>query len=372
MNNIEHNTLLSYPVFRIIDKTIVWKNKSLPIKTLIISGVIVILIICGAYLDKSIILEGDNIGLIEHPVIWALIILQCLLPFYLKEAVSLLNNFLKSNENIALGFDLSRYRRVFENSISRKTNISRFIYTLFVTIGFISFAWNSYQNQLPEKFLGFDFWDSINHPFGYWITRLYKAYTWILFFPACLHIQFSIVVTSFKVLKSVQKQKSFILKPYHQDRYGGGGEIIKVVIKPFIPVLILASISTLGVFFIHQKLGITPIASLFGLSILFIITYLLPAFQLNSLIKSEKKTKLIEISQKQDEIYSSIIDAKDSIQISQKVELLDSLKSVSQQIKSISNWPHLGLFIKLITLTNITTVISIAKSITPFISNVLK
>jgi hypothetical protein len=264
---------------------------------------------------------------------------------------------------------MSEYITVFKKGTLRQTNLSKFSYSFLTLVGLVCFTWNSFQNQSPIKFLGFDFWDSSNHQFGYWLTRGYKLYLWVFFLPAIIHIHISILSVLYKLLKDAEKSNFFVLRPYNQDEHAGVGVIIKIAINPSLPILILGSLSVLGAFFIHGQIGVTPVIGLCILSLLFLLVYLIPAIQLRKIIKSEKKNQLSEIAEKQNSIYFTLISKEKSKVEPEDLEKLNSLTIIYEQVKSISTWPYWKSMLKVIGFINIPLLISLGKTLWPFIKS---
>jgi hypothetical protein len=362
--------LYHYPVFSFTKKIDFIFRKSVIRQSLFVWIFTIIAIIGASALDHTFVLGGKDVGLFEHPTIWMFLLIQILIPVVFKNAVGKLFDFFKypgiidSNKR-----DLSIYSSVFVNHVSRKTNFSKIIYALSITIGFICLVWNSFQNQAPYKFLGFDFWDSFNHPYGYWITRLYKVYLWVLLFPAAIHIQISILFVLYKLLKDAVKDKLITLKPYNRDEYAGIGNVIKIAIAPPIPILIVATLSVLSAFLIHGGSGATPIIGSTILSLLFLAIYLIPAIQLRKIINSEKKRQLDEIAETQNTLYYTLVKNDNPHDVFENLETLNALTPVYKKIKSISSWPYLKLFLKIVAFINIPGIISICKSIWPLVKH---
>lgn len=278
----------AYPIFRFNKLVRVFKTHP-ERQSLLFTTVILVLIILASLIDHTFLLPGVDIGLFEHPTIWTFLIIQAILPFVFKKAVVNLFDFLKGTDIVNPGTDLSKYVTIFKKHVSRQTNSGRIAYLLLITFGLGCFAWNSFQNQAPYQFVGFDFWDSINHVFGYGITRVYKFYLWVFFFPSIIHMHISLLLTLHKLLKDAMKEHFWALKPFHQDEYGGVGKIIRIAIDPCIPVLLIASLSVFSVLLIHRQLSVTPVVGICVLSALFVFVYLIPAITLRKIIQSEKK-----------------------------------------------------------------------------------
>lgn len=361
---------ICYPVFKGINQIIFFSKKNIAYKSLFITFFLLSLIVLSSFLDHSLILPGRDIGLIEHPVIWSFIIIQAVIPFSVNSAVTELSNFFSEKEIINSEVDLSYYVSLLHKQVSRNTNLSRVLYFLLVITGFICFVWNSYQNQLPFKFLGCDFWDSIIHTWGYWITRVYKLFLWGVFFPSVIHIQLSILIVLNKLLKNAIAENFFKLNPYHQDDHGGFGKLIKIIINPFIPILVIASVAVLCVLLKHGRLDITSIIGLCILSFLFIVIYFVPALALRRVIKFEKKRQLGEITHTQNGIFYSLLKNNISTNIHEKIETLNGLDPISKQIKDISNWPYLSMIVKIIGIVNTPVLIDMGKKVLPILNSI--
>src|SRR6266853_828872 len=61
------------------------------------ASVSAVAMLIGSILDGTLILQGRNIGLLQHPVIWAFIVLQVALPLALRHS---LNKVFKAYTNL--------------------------------------------------------------------------------------------------------------------------------------------------------------------------------------------------------------------------------------------------------------------------------
>ena len=370
MSSEQTNTVFyNYPVFRLGRRLSFILSKSVNSQSCFMAVLFTVLFLTGSLIDQTLIMKGRDIGLLEHPTTWAFLIIQIIAPIFLNKGVEKLFTFLKKNDIIYSKKELSGYLSLFTKHTSRQANFGKFCYTFLTLVGIICFAWNSFQNQNPLRFLGFDFWDSFNHPFGYWVTRIYKLYLWVFFLPAIIHIHISILFVLHKLLKDSTKENFFVLRPYNQDEHAGVGVIIKIAITPPIPILILGSLSVLGAFIIHGQTGITPLIGLCLVSLLLILIYLIPAIQLRRIIKSEKKRQLTEITEKQNELYFELVKDVKAKNETDILETLNSLTTVFDQVKSISIWPYWKSMLKIVGIINIPVIISIGKSLWPVIKS---
>ena len=161
-----------YPVFRLGRKLAFFFRKSVTTQSCFMALLSILLFLSCSGIDHTWLMNGKNTGLLEHPTIWAFFIIQIISPVFLKKAIERLFTFLKENDIIDSKKELSGYLTLFNRQTSRQMNFSRFSFVFLSFIGLICFAWNSFQNQAPLKFQGFDFWDSFNHPFVYWLSRI--------------------------------------------------------------------------------------------------------------------------------------------------------------------------------------------------------
>lgn len=375
MTITEENLLSNYPAFNYLS----WMKKlnihSIPVRNLIVTLFFVGLIVLASYVDHSFYLGEPNIGLLQHPAIWFFFLIQAIVPFALSKSINrFLNMYNWKHSIIKHSFfeeDFKSETKLLLQKSLHKKSLSRLWFVLLFTFGFISFAWNSYQNQSPVELVGFDFWDSYTYPFGYWSTRIYKFYIWCIFFPSVIHLYCSLVLQILNVLKRSYKSNMLVLEPYHYDENGGVSIFMKNIITPIIPVLFTTSLLSLSVYLIHQKFDFTSISSLVIVTIIFLILYLIPAYKIGKIIRDNKERQLSEIAKKQKKILKKIIDQDDSSQTKNDFELITTFEKITHQIKSIPNWPNYKFIGKILTIAySPSIVISIVKIALPMIGKV--
>ena len=317
----------------------------------------------SSFIDNSFFLNSPNIGLFQHPSIWTFFLIQALVPFSLQQSTKRFlrmphwKNSIIHKKYFDQQFD--KETKIFINDIKRKTLISKSIFISLFTFGLISFIWNTYQNQAPIKFLGFDFWDSYNYPFGYWATRVYKFYIWCLFLPSVIHAYLFVIIRTLSVLNKSYSLKLLSVEPYHFDNNGGVSVFLKNIVNPTIPVLFITSLLSIFVFVIHEKFDLTSIASLIIASCFLLIFYFIPAIKIRKIIKKDKQRQLAEIAQKQKKILNEIITIESSDEMKNKFELISTLQEISNKIKSVPNWPNHKFILKILTIAYSPTVFNV-------------
>jgi hypothetical protein len=239
----------------------------------------------------------------------------------------------------------------------RESNTSVVLFNIMIILGLIAFIWNTLQNQLPYKFLGFDFWDSFNYQWGYWVTRIYKFYLWVLLLPSLAHIQVGIMLTIRKLIIKANMQNEVILEPYHKDSNGGAKAFIDTIIHSIAPILFFVGMHNIIVINIHKQIDYTTVLGLLFASLIFLSFYLIPAFYLKEIIVSEKDKFLNEISHLQNSLLE--IAFKNNSNIKVNIDAITSLTKISKKIKSIPNWPQFTYISKLLSLAISPTILNI-------------
>lgn len=373
---IEINEIFSkYWIFRITNWMKLIKISSILKQYYICSIACVLLIISVGFVDNSFFIEGSGLGLLEHPSIWFFILLQFILPYtIIKISQKILdkNNF--KHSIIEDTFFIDDYQKVVNNFlkyISLKTVYSKIIFSNLTAIGIICFAWNSFQNQNPIKFLGFDFWDSSNYLYGYFISRFYKFYLWVGLLPVLSHIIIGFLLIIIKMIKSAKELNLIKLKPYHEDGAGGSKIYVDVIIKPLIMPIMCIIILSFVVILIHQKLDITVIINLNFIALLFVLLYLIPMLTLRKVVNDEKNSQLRKINLYQNEILQELLENKKTEKYRKEhFELLNELNSLLYKIKSISTTPSLRYAFKIIAVINSPILLNlIQKYLIPLVFN---
>jgi hypothetical protein len=338
-------------------------NVSFYCQCILIAAFAAISILIGSILDGTLILEGRNIGLLEHPGIWVFIGLQVALPISIRHS---LKKLLKSRPKI---LEITKLTGRFSDLvISRilaflrlETKESRGIATIIYGIGIAVFVWNTYQNQLPGIIVPYDFWDSKTFFWGFWICRIYKFYLYVWLFPYLVFIHVAIIMVVLRFIRQARLSGQLKLLPFHPDGLGGLGFVPNLVTTPIIITLLMGSISTAAAFEVHRATDVTP---LIGLILLLGWTggaYIVPTLFLRSDIVALKKSVIEKLRKLQQEYYSEIIEDKNiNFETFRKGnEALDYFEKVSLRVQLISNYPHLRRFLQYVSLAITPSVISI-------------
>jgi hypothetical protein len=348
--------LSSYPAFAFLRWRHLPLNNSLPFWNTITVCCWAALLSVSSILDRTIWMPGRSTGFLEHPGILIFLLAQLYAPL---NAVRSLDHLLglrmlkdgPLSGNIAQQL-IQKRLSAFELSVLRDNASGRGLYRFLVLIGFGVFVWNSYQNQLPVRFLGFDFWDSVYHPFGYWTTRIYKFYLWVLLIPALGHLIILSVWTVRRFIVSTsQTGAAFTLEPYHEDGCGGIRILVDSILNPLVPVVVVTTSLSLAAFLVHEKLDVTTIGGFTLGGAFFLLIYLNPAITLRKLIRSEKRRQIKEIRKKQSDLYFVVrATHTPSQKASDAAQVITSLSEVCKHVSSLPNWPQFDRVVRLATL----------------------
>jgi hypothetical protein len=336
-------------------------------------------VVAGSVMDGSLILDGRNVGLFEHPGIWVFFGLQIALPLSIRHS---LKKLLRARKRIS---EITKSEVGFSEIVSKplleflhlQNKEGKFAAAIIYCTGLAAFVWNTYQNQLPGIVVPFDFWDSKNYFWGFWITRVYKFYllVWLLPYIAMVHI--SILSVTLRLIRRARLSGKLKLIPFHPDGFGGLGFMPSLVTIPIIVTLLMSSASTAAAFEVHRAADVTP---LMGLAVVIIsvgVAYIVPILFLRADITSMKRETIEKLRLLQQSYYSKIIDDQnlDFEKLSKGNEALDYFEKVCGKIQSISNYPHLGRLLRYAGLSLIPSVISVilkVYDIAPIIGPILK
>jgi hypothetical protein len=245
--------------------------------------------------------------------------------------------------------------------------------TVFYTAGLAAFVWNTYQNQLPGIIVPYDFWDSSNHPFGYWITRVYKAYLFVWLLPYASLIHAAVLSSALTIIRERRLAGTLKLQPFHPDAVGGLGYIPSLITTPIVVTLLVASLPLAGAFYIHRAFELTP---LMGATIVLagaIIAYAVPIFRLRTDIIALKRETVEKLRSLEQEYYSSVVEKRThefaSIRLGN--EALDYFDKLSSRVEAISNYPHLHRVLKYLGVTFTPSLLSFIWKAYPIFSPVI-
>jgi hypothetical protein len=312
------------------------------------------LFLIGSAIDGSLVLPGRNIGLLEHPGIWVFLILQVALPISLKYS---LKKLIRSGSRLReLAKTSDRFSQLvvvpLEKFLQLEDRESRLAATLIYGAGLVAFVWNTYQNSQPGVIVPYDFWDSKNFFFGFWLTRVYKLYLFVWLLPYIGLVHVAVLVVVLRIIRQARVSGRLKLIPFHHDGVTGLGFVPGLVTTPIIVTVLVSSFSTAAAFEVHRAADVTPIMGLVVIILATAIGYIIPIIVLRSDILVLKRDAIAKLRRLQQAYYSNIVDSSniDFEKVRNGNEALDYFEKVCARIHAISNYPHLKRLIGYMTL----------------------
>jgi hypothetical protein len=330
------------------------------IQCCIVTAIAVLAVVAGSAIDGSLFLPGRNIGLLEHPAIWAFFGIQIALPISLRYS---LKEFFKARKSLrAVGVLDGKHSTHLVAPIVRYLNLqdgsSKFVATILYGFGLVAFVWNSYQNQLPGIIVPYDFWDSKTYFCGYWITRVYKLYlfVWLLPYIALLHV--AILTVALRLIRVARLSGKLKLLPFHPDGVGGLGFFPRLVTRPLIVAVMFGTVPTAAAFYIHRAADVTPLMGLSTILLATGIAYFVPILALRADIVATKRAMVEKLRWLQQASFSHVFESQkpDFEMLKSGNESIDCFERLCAAIKNISNYPHLRRLVGLVTLAMTPTV----------------
>lgn len=260
------------------------------------------IVFCSSFLavglfEKNLILPQNGKGLLQHENIWMFLTLNFLLPI-------LISKFIKKAE---CDIDKSTYidlKKKFTDISHR--NFTIFLFNLFRVIGFIIFIFNSLQNANLINKLPFDFWDSINYPLCYVVSRVHKFYFFSHFIPTMLLYAYILIVSLSKLIESSgDKFISYPIKNYVELNV-----LCNLGLDILLTIVISFTAFCLIVYSIHNRFDITTITTIIisvGCSGITILMYMLLAKNYYVRISNYVKKNIKKIDTQLSEIHQYVL-----------------------------------------------------------------
>lgn len=339
-----HPDVLSrYPAFRYVAWLGRWKQLDPAKSNLVVTGIFLLLLLVAGWRDRSFILWGEPVGLLEHPGPLIYLVGQAVLPFAVRTSVRRLENLKETVPDALtdeyLTANLPQHHEFICDWVALRSTWSRVTYSVLTSVGIGIVAWNSYSNQRPLPEVGFEFWDSVSFTWGYAVTRIEKLYFWVLLIPCLFHLQILVVFRMSRLLMDAAKKHGLVLKPYHEDGAGGTRALIDTVLHQLMPTFFFASMLTFGTMAVHRKFDPTTVGALALTCVLFFLIYLAPAVALRNAIVLEKRRQLAEIGRQQQTLYVAIATGKPD---NDDVGLIVQLSEIAEHLRRLPHWPQLA------------------------------
>lgn len=306
---------------------------------------VAVAVVAAGVLDNTLLLRGRDVGVLEHPTIWTLVALQVILPLSLRRSLVRLVHARKTL--LAMAPARSSPGEVIIAPILHfvrlEGRIGRAAGAVFYSVGLAAFVWNTFQNQRPGIVLPYDFWDSVNHPYGFWFTRIYKLYLYAWFLPYLAMIHAAVLVVVLRTIRAGRLEDRLRLVPFHPDDAGGLGFVPPLVTTPVISAVLLSSMGVAAAFQVHRAMDVTPTMGLMVILGAAALAYGLPIAFLRTDIRALKRREIARLRDLEQSCYLRLLKNTEvsSIEARQRTDLLEYLEVLVGRIQSISTFPHL-------------------------------
>jgi hypothetical protein len=301
----------------------------------------------SSYFDDSLILGDAGYGFLEHPGIFGWFLIQLALPIsihrVLKKAFRSRQHYsqlLKPGKSLGIQKHLQAPLLQY---VGLQTSGSRQLYSTLFTIGFATFAWNTYQNLWPGRLAPLDFWDSINFPWGYFATRIFKFYIDALLLPSIIHIFAGIVWFHASFLRGLVQSRAIGISPFSADRCGGMAFLADLVLSPTITALIVSGLAFFGVMYTHRAVDVSTATGILVELAVLVIFYVIPTALIRDAVRGLKDLEVSEITELQKAYYAEIREGRlHGEALREAHEYTQYLDEIIQKIDRVPKWPHLA------------------------------
>lgn len=197
-------------------------KRSLVLSSLIFFGNVFGIVFAG-FRDESMLLPGDDRGVLEHPGAWAIVLGDLLIipSVYslIIAAMKMQRRFPLRNSVLARRY-VGRCRAYLIDAILLNRNESR-IYFLFVAFAVLFWINNAIQTTNPLYYYKHNIFDSIDYINGYIVMRVVLFVSWVVVMPYAMYVSLCICFSIYKIFRSLEKKNLIHFNPFHPDDCGG-------------------------------------------------------------------------------------------------------------------------------------------------------
>lgn len=265
------------------------------VRNSIIVGVIIfvvesVLLITAGILDSSLFLDGEKLGVLEHPGPWGIVFGDmCILTVLTLLARSI--SRLPQRCPVVQSSRVDRYLKIVRRQIFQALFLnhrSRYLLLYMAGCGLLFWLNNAYQTLHPVKYYGNDLFDSINFFYGYLSVRFILGTSWIILIPYTAYCSLVIGYGLWKTLRTLEKHDILHFDIYHPDKCGGFSYFGNINILYVLGILIIYSELSI-ILLTHEKLNPGLLSGFILTTICFLGSTYVVLWPLNSYLSSKKK-----------------------------------------------------------------------------------
>jgi hypothetical protein len=298
----------------------------------------------AALRDDTLYLEQRNqgAGLMEHPAFWALftggpaLLVLTLLLF--KRMAFITDKFCSEK---AIDY-VPECREKILDLLACRTKKLKLIFGTMMLLGIYAVVANYQNTRMPTSVFGQDVWDSIHHPFGFWVAKGFLAVQWVYVLPLAIYAGVSASTSILLLVSHITSKATIKIKPFEPDGCGGYrilGQAMLSVIYLNVPfaLFIAADIFTHKTFYTTLVLAALLLISILAFEIF------APFVRLHRLLSAGKSQRLQELSSLISLGEASLGPVSLSLPRLDSPALLAVLATVElyKQTQKMRTWPYL-------------------------------
>lgn len=257
-----------------------------------VAGAITVLqlfgLLAAAYLDQSLWLSGDGVGLFEHPGMLAIVVGDLLLMVLSIQASRLtlkVGRKLPSNQQrlVRRYFRVVVLRRIFGSN-------GQFFQMLLMLslIGAIALVNQSIRLTDADIYYGHDTFDSVRHPWSFWVNRINLGTSWCLVVPLFASYLFAHTLAVRQLFRKCDQHGLIDFQPGHPDR-SGGFAFFGWLDTLYVGGLIVVLIEVVLLVATHRRMTIGSMAGVLAVTLGSILISLLSIYEVVRVVKRQEK-----------------------------------------------------------------------------------
>ncbi len=236
--------------------------------------------VVASYLDDTLVLEGDAVGLLEHPGIFSIIIgdfLLFLLATHCSRSLFKVGKKVPSTRTALV----VRYFEIIQlqNWFGQRAGFLK-LFGFLSLVGFLALINQSLALEEPAKFYGHDTFTSQQHERGFWFSRLNLLVSWCFTIPLFSSYLIAYALSTNALFQIARKRRLLSFHMRHEDR-SGGFSFFGTLNLLYLFGLLVILVEIILLIFTHRQVSLTNLISIAGLTVGFLVFSYYSVFQVS-------------------------------------------------------------------------------------------
>lgn len=210
----------------------------------------------AAFYDHTFYIDGDSLGLMELPGVWAILVGDMLTMSIVQQmahqAEKLTAKFPAVRNELTKRY-LKRARATLLNAIYLRSRHA-LIFAKISIFALLFWLNNLYQTLDPIRFYGYDVFDSKQHIAGFVAARIVFFVSWVVLVPYMAYVCLAISYTFFKLIRTLRGKSLLSFDLFHPDGCGGHAFLGTINVRFITGMLVIYGELTM-VLIQHKKLN---------------------------------------------------------------------------------------------------------------------